>query len=326
MGGRLAGLVCPIHLQSRRETSPPKQAPYEHISLNTVLGSEEDRKDLAGQGFLRLLNELRTIILQDSVILRKEFPHHPIWNDPIFVRKDYKLFVDEVEHSLQVVEEPEEIKVRQIVPEISNQINLLRQDVVRSLKEEKHRTACKLESVDRRLEDFFAGKFAITIHAPNAPAPRVEARTIKAMANPPFRSVAQREPAGMPGPSMSYDAMDVNEASYALPPLQPDSPPSYQMSRTITTVMDVWREWEKGLGGNYPVINLERMYGARWRMDQSERMLFSRRKVILQELERRRTANPNMDPEAIAEELDAVRRDLKKSLHGLTKWLQTHNG
>ena len=35
---------------------------------------EEDRDDMAAQGFLRLLAELRTILLQDSVLLRQEFP------------------------------------------------------------------------------------------------------------------------------------------------------------------------------------------------------------------------------------------------------------
>ena len=36
------------------------------------------RLDLAGLGFLRLLHALRVILLQDLVILRKQFPLHPL--------------------------------------------------------------------------------------------------------------------------------------------------------------------------------------------------------------------------------------------------------
>ena len=40
--------------------------------------NEVVRLDLAGSGFLRLLRALRVILLQDSVILRKQFPLHPL--------------------------------------------------------------------------------------------------------------------------------------------------------------------------------------------------------------------------------------------------------
>jgi len=43
---------------------------------------EADRQDLAAQGFLRLLQQLRIILLQDSVVMRREFPDHPIWPTP----------------------------------------------------------------------------------------------------------------------------------------------------------------------------------------------------------------------------------------------------
>ena len=36
------------------------------------------RLDLTGSGFLRLLHALRVVLLQDSVVLRKEFPRHPL--------------------------------------------------------------------------------------------------------------------------------------------------------------------------------------------------------------------------------------------------------
>lgn len=47
--------------------------------------AEADRHDLAAQGFLRLLQQLRVMLLQDSVIMRRKFPAHPLWSDPVFV-------------------------------------------------------------------------------------------------------------------------------------------------------------------------------------------------------------------------------------------------
>ena len=40
--------------------------------------NEVARLDLAGSGFLRLLRALRVILLQDLVILHKQFPLHPL--------------------------------------------------------------------------------------------------------------------------------------------------------------------------------------------------------------------------------------------------------
>ena len=73
---------------------------------------ETDRQDLAAQGFLRLLQQLRIVLLQDSVVMRarREFPDHPMWADPIFARDDYLTFAKDVELALLDVEEPEKYR------------------------------------------------------------------------------------------------------------------------------------------------------------------------------------------------------------------------
>ena len=61
--------------------------------------NEVVRLDLAGSGFLRLLRALRVVLLQDSVVLRKEFPRHPLWKDPFFDGEEYRRFARRVEDS-----------------------------------------------------------------------------------------------------------------------------------------------------------------------------------------------------------------------------------
>jgi hypothetical protein len=59
----------------------------------------------------------------------------------------------------------------------------------------------------------------------------------------------------------------------------------YKLSRTISTVGELWQEWEKGLSPDKPsVIQLETMYGPKWRSSQAERKFYSRRKVIIEEV------------------------------------------
>ena len=78
--------------------------------------NEVVRLDLAGSGFLRLLRTLRVILLQDSVILRQQFPRHPLWADPLFNCEEYRRFAAQVERSLVDVVTPEELTMQKYWP------------------------------------------------------------------------------------------------------------------------------------------------------------------------------------------------------------------
>jgi len=74
--------------------------------------NEVVRLDLAGTGFLRLLHELRVILLQDSVILRKQFPHHPLWKDSLFNCPEYLRFTKRAERASANAVTPAELTMR----------------------------------------------------------------------------------------------------------------------------------------------------------------------------------------------------------------------
>jgi len=78
--------------------------------------NEVVRLDLAGTGFLRLIRTLRVILLQDSVILRKRFPLHPLWKDSLFHCPEYLRFAARVESSLADVVTPAELTMQQLLP------------------------------------------------------------------------------------------------------------------------------------------------------------------------------------------------------------------
>jgi hypothetical protein len=45
---------------------------------------DEVERDIAGQSFLKCLKELRVVILQDSIIMKKRFPEHLLWRSKEF--------------------------------------------------------------------------------------------------------------------------------------------------------------------------------------------------------------------------------------------------
>ena len=62
-------------------------------------------------------------------------------------------------------------------------------------------------------------------------------------------------------------------------------PPTYQLSRGISTIPDLWREWTVGLRGQLSVEALDERWGSRWRHG-AEFQFYSRRKVIIDEIKR----------------------------------------
>lgn len=284
--------------------------------------SEEDSDDLAGQGFLRLLDTLRTIFLQDSVVLRKEFPRHPIWGHSLFVRGDYLAFAAEVELSLGDVQEPEEVRLRKVLPDIAMRFDAVHQDIVQTVNDHASRSYPLVQRMHSQLEDLLSGRFEIVsrIHGQSqSQAFRtigLEGATQTVTGN----AFYPQPPSDAAAPVSTLGAVQTARDEPVL--FDPAAlPPSYKMSRSITTVTDLWREWTVGLGSGLAVQRLEETYGARWRPDQSERVFFSRRLVVIREVERR--TESCSQAKAVAD-LEAVReKDLKNaSLFALAKWLR----
>jgi hypothetical protein len=76
------------------------------------------------------------------------------------------------------------------------------------------------------------------------------------------------------------------------------------LSRTISTIPQLWREWTVGLGDGPSVQGLEDLYGPRWRQAHSEKVMYGRRKVIIDEIRRRQAEGINTG--AAVEEVELV--------------------
>ncbi|KAL3258479.1 hypothetical protein ABHI18_006016 [Aspergillus niger] len=216
--------------------------------------NEDDRQDMAAQGFLRLLVQLRIILLQDSVMFREQFPLHPIWSDPIFLRDDYEAFATEVKQSIRDVEEPEEVRLRQALPALAERLNHVRQDLQQGLghaiKEWGSKTHLQLQEINNYLHDIMGGRVAFTLQAVDPDAtksfmsavqsPRLIPGSISAPSAPSAVTAAAADGSG---------AVTVQETFESVPtPNHAGGIPHYVPFRTVHTVPELWREWTSGLG------------------------------------------------------------------------------
>jgi hypothetical protein len=64
-----------------------------------------------------------------------------------------------------------------------------------------------------------------------------------------------------------------------------EQPPTYHLSRGITTIPDLWREWTVGLGRQLSVEALDERWSSRWRHG-AEFQFYSQRKVIINKIKR----------------------------------------
>src|SRR5467141_3674443 len=82
-----------------------------------------DNRDLSGQGFLRLMDKLRTILIQDSVEMRRLFPDHPLWSDPFFGQPEYETFARRMEEALAGQDEgPQYGLLERALPDLAAQM------------------------------------------------------------------------------------------------------------------------------------------------------------------------------------------------------------
>ncbi|HTP57855.1 MAG TPA: hypothetical protein VMM82_02995, partial [Spirochaetia bacterium] len=162
--------------------------------------NEVVRDDLAGSGFLRLLRVLRVILLQDSVVLRKRFPLHPLWKDSLFNCPEYLKFAARMEASLANVVTPAELTMQRILPAQEAVAKLRHTGVISSLQRVESRIEELMERVGQMERSTVASVQPISVqqvgmgvwigpagvvsaaHAPQAPATAATAATTAAAA------------------------------------------------------------------------------------------------------------------------------------------------
>jgi hypothetical protein len=239
-------------------------------------GSQQvDANDLAAQGFLKLLQQLRTVILQDAVFLQIEMPSHSMWKHRLFQRLDFKQFSQELLQSARTTETPYEIQLQQSVPAIADRITSTEHTLQQTISSNQFQLLDYLRTISGQVNDLTSGQISFTVRA-NGLESGLEQYTLAQDLIQPTIDINQKD--------QLEDKDSILEQPRLVSTALLTEMPSYSLSRTISTVRELWAEWTIGLNGQPAVQALEQQYGAKWRSESKERVMFGRRKIIIDEI------------------------------------------
>jgi hypothetical protein len=201
--------------------------------------------DIAGQGFLKLMAYLRSVLLQDAAMLESEFPTHLLWSHALFKSTTFQEYTCAVREATRTVPDAVIDSVQAALPVMTNVYKSGMEYVNDRLSQIDRRLGVlegRLISMDGKIDGIITNGFKIVFNTPSTP-----------------EDISAGHPSnGVPSGS---------------------SPLEYKLSRSLKTVRDVWMEYTAGVNGGPAIRQLEQQHGNRWRKDETERRFFSRRKV-----------------------------------------------
>ncbi len=114
-------------LPSLRRRMWPQLNRWREAHLDLPGASEAVDPNLAAGGFLELLDKLRDVFLQDSVFIRRSYPHHPIFWDALFATAEYATFATAVEAAVDTLchKDPHLVAITKAIPSVNERLRSL---------------------------------------------------------------------------------------------------------------------------------------------------------------------------------------------------------
>ncbi|KAE8182840.1 hypothetical protein CF328_g8380 [Tilletia controversa] len=285
-----------------------------------LLGIEQGRleKDLAAQGFLRLLVYLRTVLVQDAVVMRKQFSQHPIFQHTIFADPLFIDYAKNLEVALDKNERPLSVSVQEILPEAHRYLLDMQRDQQAAHLVTQHTNSTILQlaglvqgaftSILNEVDSLANREVKVTVHieqhqqrtgsSPVAVAALAQSRDDRLsitsnedeniehhVESEQQQQRSEQPPLLLPSPSSSLPSQS---PAFALPlrgaaaaaETEEETVPIFQQSRALTSIVHVWQEYEKGINHGPAVRDLEARWQHKWRTDTKSRKFFSQRNKI----------------------------------------------
>jgi hypothetical protein len=237
-----------------------------------------DEDDLAADGFLKLMQRLRLVLLQDLAVLQPRFPSLPFFAHPPFYGPDWDQFALAVQSDTAAAE-PQSLLLQRALPELSLVLQSSREAVLHNSDRNRDLLTVKIQGLQDSLTALLQGQVPITFTG--------------------YFGMPGAAPVAAPGPPAVPAAAPVLNIPTLAPAPSP-SVPVYTALAKAYTVKDVWREWKEGLAGQPAIQELEEKWGSRWRPSNTVRVQFCRRKIIWDALIRS-IAHGKSEEEAVIE-------------------------
>jgi hypothetical protein len=291
-------------------------------------------RSLAARGFLTLLTRLRRILLQDCALLQKTHPNHLIFKHDIFQMPAFVAFAERVRTNVDEAVHPREVILQQAMPQLADAIDAMRgamgnkvADLQTIVRQETSSLRTDLIPVMERLGDA-QKKNGMAIHVVSS-ALGMLAEGLRKMSTGVFETrlrltddhsggtedssrekdtssdalselLSQLGKAGADSLQASADmtfsprsniGLSSNASGSSNPALVPASK-VFVLEKNHATVSELWKEWKQGVFGRPSV---EVMVNQGYTKSEAQRKLFSRRKVIIDEVIR--LAKERTEPE-----------------------------
>ena len=290
----------------------PQLDRWREAHLDLPGATEVVEPNLAAGGFLELLDKLRDVFLQDSVFLRQDHPSHPLFRDALFASPEYASFAIAVLAAADTFchEDPHLVAIKKAIPSVNERLRSITSVIQTGQASHAIALSQLTSSVNElagKLEDFLTGSFSLTFTPGRS---RMLPQGYDPGTSQPYRRQTPPSPLDLAQPAVNLGGPLPAGGPLAAPQLGPGpglAVPSYKLSRQVTTVPDLWREWTIGLGGMPSVAALDAAYGSRWR-SPSERQYYSMRKVIIDEV-MARAGNSLENQEAIGAAIEGIERE-----------------
>jgi hypothetical protein len=295
-----------------------------------------DDCDIAGKQFLDLLTWLRITMLQDAAVLQQQFPLFPLWQHPIFCCPDWRRFADDVLVAHNTAEEPIDMRIRRVLPDLEEAVRSTREAVLARVDLHSAHTNLALREGFTRIND---GLNTLRASVPEqlvtVPRRLISSDALNAYLADHLTAVLPSHRAHLLSTSAATAAATAtvtavsSSSSYSPPssagtsliPLAAGGWPVQPYDPNVATVEDAWREWHVGLGAGAAkrdsILVLEAKFGSAWRYKQRIRQWHSRRKKVIRMIEQRMEQGHALldvfaQLNATGKSLDRLRKDVEK--------------
>jgi Transcriptional activator of glycolytic enzymes/Centromere DNA-binding protein complex CBF3 subunit, domain 2 len=275
------------------------------------------QRDVAMQCFLDLLEWFRIVLLQDVVFLRQKFPSMPLWLQSPFNQSAFEEFSTRLLHEAKHGNDPKYIQIAKIIPNLTH---LLRDQFGNTLNvmDTYHNSGeIRMDRIETVLTECLEHMKPMSSFMTRLCGEGVVTRTL-ITAEP----VSLNNPVPTP-PFITSTITAENSSS-----IQENRIPQYRLNPTITTVMQLWEEYDRGF---IPAIGMPRgpairdlneQFGTKWRADDKYRKPYSRRKLIWEAIIRAST-NLNLPPNTVTEKIQRWQDNNKYTLNKIHNLLST---
>ncbi|KAG2216881.1 hypothetical protein INT45_004565, partial [Circinella minor] len=267
-------------------------------------GREHGDQSIAANGFLQMLRQLSVVFLQDSVPLEELYPCLFIWNAPLFQDPQYITFKNKLTRSMNEAPTPQDLTLQMAMSLMHDYVRAMHTDVSARLASLTHNIEQQSQHTSQFLDDLLSGRIPFSLQVdpsyvqnshqsftPSTPSTSLPITMNTAAINRTISNVGI--PAQYTNNTPTNNVITISSTA--------DDPPHYKMSRGITNLYDLWREWHTGLSGSPAVFELEHTWKTKWRRGDDKWV--NRRVTIICEIQAYQEKY-ELTPEAALKEID----------------------